>query len=278
MAHAKHYENVSEIYDQNVFYDVSGPLVQWQLQQVCEKLSLQPGDRIADVGAGTGAFTAEIARWLQEQSATSEKGADTIPKANRDPLPPVTVVEPSAEMLEQARNRGGESLRLRLGTAGDFTSSESRQKEAGCYDKILLKEVMHHIPHDERTEVFRGMFELLSPNGQFCILTRPKEPDYPFFTGAMQHWIDHQDDAKDLEVMLSSAGFQVVTQIASFPIRLAKSTWYSMVRQRYWSNFADFSDQELEAGILEVEQKFPDGDELSFNEVEVFVVATKPSA
>jgi len=59
---------------------------------------------------------------------------------------------------------------------------------------------------------------------------------------------------------------------------LRKETWYTMVRQRFWSCFHGLTNDQLEEGIAELEAKFPDGNELHFDELEMYIVAKNGSS
>ena len=45
----------------------------------------------------------------------------------------------------------------------------------------------------------------------------------------------------------------------SDPCKLEKARWIRMVRSRFWSTFSYFTDDELEAGIKEMEAKYAVG-------------------
>lgn len=246
----EHYKNVAAVYDRQVFYDTSGPLVQWQKNLVQTHLALKPADRLVDIGGGTGGFTELLARAVD---ATDSQ---------------MTVCEPSAEMLAVAAQRKAPSLETVHADARGFASLGKT-----C-EKILLKEVMHHIPVEERTDTFKELASVLSPGGRLLVLTRPHRPQYPFFAAAMETWAAGQEEYAEFKHAMEEAGFTVQVFEERFPMCIRKSTWYDMIRTRWWSHFHAFSDAELEDGIQELEASFPDQEELSFDEVEIFLVAS----
>lgn len=75
-----HYEALAADYDTHWSYQPG--YVSWMAGRIEEALSLTPGDRIADIGCGTGMFTQEIARTLS-------------------PRHPIMCVDPSEAMLGQ---------------------------------------------------------------------------------------------------------------------------------------------------------------------------------
>lgn len=252
---SEHYTAAAELYDSHVFYDVEGPLVHWQLETVEAKLGLRAGDRLADIGGGTGGFTHGIARRLAAEGAIA---------------PLVTLVEPSAEMLAKAKARGEPELRLVHAGALEFLESD-----IAC-EKVLLKEVIHHLSPEQRSRFFAGLLERLPPGGQVLIVTRPQRPAYPFPEIASRLWAEGQAHHEVYEGELRQAGFEVEASLEAFPMRVAKTTWYGMLRSRFWSHLAHVTDAELEAGIAELEARHPGIEELAFDEVEVFLLGKRP--
>lgn len=257
MAYEQHYVDAAKLYDKQVFYDAKGPLVQWQLEKVLSKLSLSSSTRLADIGGGTGIFTLELVQ---------RSGCSAV------------LVEPAPEMIKQAEEReGGAGMRCVCASVQKFLASCEGASEK--FDRLLLKEMAHHIPEDERTEAFAGLARLLEPGGKLLILTRPHSPDYPLFAAARAEW---QKDTPatfhpGLEEALRGAGLKVETTPEAFPMALPKSVWYDMIRQKFWSCFSNLSDEQLEAGIAELEEKGAAAqEEFNFKEVELFMVATKP--
>jgi 2-polyprenyl-3-methyl-5-hydroxy-6-metoxy-1,4-benzoquinol methylase len=253
--HTDHYQAVAQVYDMQVFYDVKGPMVQWQAQHVVDKLALGSGVLLADVGAGTGQFTAEIAR----------RGIIAV------------LVEPSKEMLAMAAKQQDVDMRLLQATAQEFASGERAPGER--FDRLLMKEMLHHVPPDERRSMLEGLKDRLAPGGRLLALTRPHKPAYPLFEAARLKWEQGTPAAflTDYLALMQEVGFHVELSTETFPMRLKKDTWYTMVRQRFWSCFDGLSESELEAGIQELESRFPETDELEFDEVELFIVASVKS-
>lgn len=257
MAYEQHYVDAAKLYDKQVFYDSKGPLVQWQLEKVLSKLSLSSSTRLADIGGGTGIFTKEL---------VDKSGCSAV------------LVEPAPEMIKQAEEReGGAGMKCVCASVQDFLTSCAGDKEK--FDRLLLKEMAHHIPEEERKSSFEGLADLLEPGGKLLILTRPHDPDYPLFAASRLEW---QKDTPasfhpGLEDALRAAGLKVETTSEAFPMALPKKVWYDMIRQKFWSCFSNLSDEQLEAGIKELEDQGAAGkEEFTFKEVELFIMATKP--
>lgn len=190
--------------------------------------------RLADVGAGTGNFTAALAR------------------AARLSTPPLCV-DFSEDMLALARRSQYPPLETLCLDAVAFSRVSPSER---AYDRLLLKEVVHHIPEPEVAPMFAGFFAQLRPGGVCCVVTRPQEVDYPLFGAARAVWRENQPPAALYVAAMERAGFRVAQREAVFPATLPKPRWLRMVRSRFWSTFSHFSDEELEAGIREIEAEY----------------------
>ncbi|CAE8589097.1 unnamed protein product [Polarella glacialis] len=251
---SKHYKDVATHYDAQVFYDTDGPLVQWQRDLVMSKLQLCPGDKLVDVGGGTGGFTHLLAKQML---------------AAGDLDPSVTLLEPSEEMLANARTRTEPSMQTMHGTAVTMV------EEGIEFNKVLLKEVIHHLDTQERMVFLRGLCNGMPPGGRVLIVTRPQFPAYPFPEAVREEWAAHQEPHSIFEEQLREAGFEVEVSTESFPLTMPKAAWNGMLQGKVWSTFAHFSDEELSEWIQQLDVAHP-GPDFSFSEVEIFVVGVKP--
>lgn len=152
-------------------YDAKHAFVYQKAKGLVELLAPKPGERILDLGCGTGALTAEIAA----------RGTEVLG------------VDRSEEMIAQARKKfpalqfemlDARELRVRLqqidarsrsGTAGKADEAskigkEDRTEEAGegrslGFDAVFSNAVLHWIPEAE--EVIAGVAWVLKPRGRF---------------------------------------------------------------------------------------------------------------
>ncbi|MFC0037821.1 class I SAM-dependent methyltransferase [Actinomadura rayongensis] len=99
-------------------------------------LDPQPGEKIIDLGCGTGAFSAEIA----------ERGAEVLG------------LDGSAEMIAQAAARHP-GLSFSVADAHDFTTSES-------FDAVASNAALHWMTRDPDAVIAR-VHEALRPGGRF---------------------------------------------------------------------------------------------------------------
>ena len=74
----------------------------------------------------------------------------------------------------------------------------------------------------------------------------------------------------------NQAGFSTTIDRRDYTTKGTKKFWYDLIRNRMFSTLRDFTDAEIEDGIKELEDKYPDTDELPLISHEVFILATKP--
>ena len=152
-------------------YDAKHAFVYEKAKGLVELLAPKPGERILDLGCGTGTLTAEIAA----------RGAEVLG------------VDRSEEMIAQARRKfpalrfevlDARELRVNLeqteprswsGTAGQVDGAtrinkgdrteEAREVRSSGFDAVFSNAVLHWIPEAE--EVIAGVAWVLKPGGRF---------------------------------------------------------------------------------------------------------------
>ena len=260
---------------------------------------------LLDVGGGTGNFTSMVI-----------SGVDTLEGVVIDPFLPASSTSSSSNEDGKKEN-GQRRLKFVKASAEEFipsghklhTSNIDEKKEDDVipwwktgYNHVLLKEVVHHFDANERVGIFTGIRNGLIKNNkhgmdesidgsegaeeertpsQLLVITRPRvHIDYPMWSAAKDVWATNQPSANDIVSDLRKAGFQDVQQsIKSYPCEIELNRWVDMVRNRFWSTFSHFTDEEIEEGceriMKEIQQ--PDGQEvmIQFEERLVFITARK---
>jgi trans-aconitate methyltransferase len=190
-------------WDASRYHRISEPQYDWG-RRVIARLQPRPGERVLDLGCGTGRLTADIAG--QTGSAR------------------VTALDRSAAMLAVARETAGLDGRIVRadGTALPFN---------GTFDAVFSAATLHWI-HDHGA-VFDSVFAALAPGGRFVaqcggdgnlerLLTRTRRmmatPEFaPWFASWHEPW--YFAAAEPTARQLARAGFvDVATSLEAAPV------------------------------------------------------------
>ena len=125
-------------------------------------------------------------------------------------------------------------------------------------ERILMKEVAHHLPEERLDTLYEGLHERLTPEGVLVTVTRPVEPALPLFEAAKEVWREQQPPWEQFAAEQRAAGFTVAQHTEAYPFALPRERWVDMIRARCWSTFSAFDDDALEAGVAEVEEVYPE--------------------
>ena len=112
-----------------------------------EQAAIRPGQRVLDVGCGTGSLAVMIAR--------------------QHPGASVVAIDPDARALARARrkaSRAGASVRFDQGFADALSYPD------GAFDRVLSSFVYHHVPDGEKPGMLREIRRVLAPGGRMCLL------------------------------------------------------------------------------------------------------------
>jgi trans-aconitate methyltransferase len=102
-----------------------------------------PGDRVVDVGCGSGEFTARLAELVPDGS--------------------VIGVEPDASMVEAARRHPARNLTVVRAPAQEL----DRVVEVGWADLVVSRAAFHWIPLDQHQRCYEAVRAVLRPGGVF---------------------------------------------------------------------------------------------------------------
>lgn len=242
-----HYQQLAATYDQNWAYNPE--FIAWMSDRIQDRLKITETDVAADIGCGTGLYTRGLAA-----HAAAVAGADPSP-AMLAQVPvddQITKVEASAEDLADRRV----------------------VLPHGSYDAILVKEALHHV-HQNRGRVVAGLARLLRPGGRMLVVMLPKQISYPLWPEALSLYERLQPDPAAIAALMSDAGLRTELAYESFALVFETGRYLQMVRDRYMSLLAEFTDEELEAGISHIRQEHP-GEQVSFSETYAFILGTAP--
>jgi len=238
----QHYQSLSEYGDYTAYFDED--YQQWIVDMLIPMLALVADDCVIDLGGGTGFFGHILHR-----------------EANL--VKDVLCVDPCDGMLRWAGTRP----RVSLLCADALTFA---QREDMHYDKIIIKEAIHHI--HQRRDVFEGIRKQLNPGGRLLIITRPQQTEFPFFQAASEAFSRGQPSSDTLKTELEASGFSVSVRRHHYPVELQKQRWFGMLRERSMSHLTAFSDEQIELGIVEIDEKYQNEETLKFHDTLIFIV------
>jgi ubiquinone/menaquinone biosynthesis C-methylase UbiE len=191
------------------------------------------GARVLDVGCGTGKFARVLA----------ERG-----------LAKVWAVDPSAEMLAEARGRVPSSVGLKLAGA------ERLPFKAGSFDAAVLWTVVHLI---DRPRAFAELQRVLAPGGRLAIVTFTPGHFARFWQGEYFPSIASIDLARhpspeQLAAELPAAGFEPPRLERLFQAaELDREVALERIRGRSISTFDLLDEEEIRRGTERAEQELP---------------------
>jgi ubiquinone/menaquinone biosynthesis C-methylase UbiE len=237
-----HYDRLALAYDQNWAY--SPEFLEWMSSCILARLRVKQGDRVVDVGCGTGLY----ARRLAERTGS------------------VICVDPSARMLEQIPD--DPRLVIVQASAEDLASG-SVQLPGDQFEAIVVKEAIHHVT--DRVAVIGGLARLLAPGGRLLIVMLPTNIEYPLFQAAHDRFRELQPDPQVIAAVMGDAGLAVKLSYDDFPLVFPTERYVAMVRDRYLSLLSTFDDEELAAGVEEIRRRYP-GERVEFRDRFAFVL------
>jgi ubiquinone/menaquinone biosynthesis C-methylase UbiE len=224
-----HYDRLAASYDENWAY--SPEFISWMTGHIVERLRIHSGDRVLDLGCGTGLYSRGLAEHADQ----------------------VLCIDPSANMLNRLPT--DETLVPVRASAEDVVSG-AVPLPFYRLDAVLVKESIHHVR--DHAVVLRRLADMLAPGGRLLVVMLPTRVEYPLFTEALELFGRLQPDPDDIADSMSAAGLAVDLRYESFRLSLEKRRYIRMVRSRYMSLLSSFDDEELERGIVEISESHPD--------------------
>lgn len=159
-----------------------------------EVLEVEPGMTVADVGAGFGAMTVVLAKWLQPAGRVFATDIAALQlamirdKVTQEGLTNVTVLE------------GAEA---------------STNLPTGCCDAIFMRDVYHHLTQPEAFNASLGA--ALKPGGRLAVIDFVPRPGSPLFPGVNPNRGGHGIFPALVASEVSAAGFTHVRTIDPWP-------------------------------------------------------------
>ncbi len=167
-------------------------------RMVVEMAQIKPGERVLDVGCGTGNLT------LTARNYAGPAGS-------------AVGIDPSPEMIAQARKN---ATRTGLEAAFELGLIEKIPYPDASFDVVINRLMIHHLPDDLKRQGLAEILRVLKPGGRLFIADFRASSHT--LAGHLALVFTHsrmmQTDVADLTQMVKQAGF---TEVASGPTRSA---------------------------------------------------------
>ena len=136
---------------------VDNPVRRFYMRDLMDRIGIQPGEHVLELGPGPGAFTLKAA-W--------KTGGSGI----------LTAVDIQPEMIEKLNvkieKEGIENVRTHVASAYDLPLADA------CVDRAYLVTVLTEIPDQSRA--LEEIRRVLKPGGVLSVTEEFLDPDYPF--------------------------------------------------------------------------------------------------
>jgi ubiquinone/menaquinone biosynthesis C-methylase UbiE len=161
-------------------------------RMIVEMAKIKPGDKVLDVGCGTGDLTLTAENYVGMSG--SAHGIDASPEG--------------IDLARKKVKRSDSETVFEVGLVEKIPYPEA------TFDVVISRLVIHHLPDDLKRRGFVEIFRVLKPGGR-VFLADFKPPTNPILAHVASALVGHrmmmQSNVESIPPMLSEAGFVEVT-------------------------------------------------------------------
>ncbi|MBA4383937.1 MAG: methyltransferase type 11 [Anaerolinea sp.] len=188
--------------NQNWLTPLYDPVLKWGMREetfkryLIENAHLEPGQKVLDLGCGTGTLTVQMKQFL--------------------PLIDLTGLDGDQQVLSIAKGKAevaGVDIKWKHGLAFDLPF------ERASFDRVISSLMIHHLTAPNKRKAFQEVFRVLKPGGEFHLMDFGKPTSLVMRLVAIP--ISHMEEAGDnirgfLPGMLHQAGFSTTIETRHF--------------------------------------------------------------
>jgi ubiquinone/menaquinone biosynthesis C-methylase UbiE len=190
------------------FYDLLAKMMGADSARIvlAEQAAVQPGDRVLEIGCGTGSLLLLVKR--------TQPGADVV---GLDPDPAALAI------ARRKAGRAGVSFRLDEGFADALPYADS------AFDRVLSSFMFHHLSREVKEKTLREVVRVLRPGGRFHMVdfVGPRSANRGFLARhihANRHLRDNDEDR--VLGMMRDAGLGDPTVVARRASHAGSMSYY----------------------------------------------------
>ena len=203
-----HYVPAFGLHGLTPFYDSFAKLVNPLRRRLLQQANIQPGQRVLDVGCGTGLLTRII--------------KESIPNAQ------VTGLDGDEEVLRIARDKSHD-----MDIQWDHALAFDMPYPDNSFDVVLSSFVTHHLTNVEKVRTFQEVQRVLRPNGGFHIVDFG--PPFNLLTRAQAAVMKNFERTADnfegqILPMLTEAGFGSVNEAGHVILFFGPISFYQAIK------------------------------------------------
>lgn len=178
-------------------------------------------------------------------------------------------------MLRVAETRDG--VKPYVATADSFFDQANHDTQPK-YNKILINRCAHLFPDIQET--FRKAYEYFPADGllRILLIQHSSACSIPVWK-ALKEKLEAGISVDMFRSYLEKAGFNVIVTIEVGTSKMSKGDWYDKLRRRMFTVLYEFSDEQIEGGLKELDQEwFPGKEESDIVEIKehiTYFTATK---